>query len=61
MFKERLWPRKSNKNIAFVGKERKEIFFWRNQEEFSNNKIKLGKVIQQNITEEFTFVNRTAD
>ena len=27
MFKEHLWPRKSNKNIAFVGKERKEIFF----------------------------------
>ena len=26
MFKERLWPRKSNKNIAFVGKERKEFF-----------------------------------
>ena len=24
MFKERLWSRKSNKNIAFVGKERKE-------------------------------------
>ena len=23
MFKERFWPRKSNKNIAFVGKERK--------------------------------------
>ena len=26
MFKERLWPRKSNKNIAFAGKERKEFF-----------------------------------
>ena len=26
MFKERLWPRKSKKDIAFVGKERKEFF-----------------------------------
>ena len=26
MFKERLWPRKSKKNIAFVGIEREEIF-----------------------------------
>ena len=24
MFKENLWPKKSNKNIAFLGKERKE-------------------------------------
>ena len=24
MFKERLWSRKSNKNVAFIGKERKE-------------------------------------
>ena len=30
MFKERPWPRKSNKNVAFVGKEKK-FFFWRNQ------------------------------
>ena len=36
MFKERLWPRKSNKNLAFVGKERK-YFFWRNQELFCKN------------------------
>ena len=36
MFKERLWPRKSNKNLAFVGKERKYIF-WRNQELFCKN------------------------
>ena len=27
MFKECLWPRKSNKNIAFVGKERFFFFF----------------------------------
>ena len=27
MFKEHLWPRKSNKNIGLVGKEKKEIFF----------------------------------
>ena len=27
MFKERLWPRKSNKNIALVGRERKFFFF----------------------------------
>ena len=31
MFKEHLGPRKSNKNIAFVGKERKKSFFWRIQ------------------------------
>ena len=61
MFKEHLWRRKSNKNIPFVGKEKKNNFFLRNQKEFSNNKIKLSKVIQWNITEEFTFVNRTAD
>ena len=36
MFKERLWPRKSNKNIAFVGKE-KNFFLLRNQEVFCKN------------------------
>ena len=34
-FKECLWPRKSNKNIAFAGKERN--FFLRNQEVFCIN------------------------
>ena len=34
-FKECLWPRKSSKNIAFVGKERD--FFLRNQEVFCIN------------------------
>ena len=36
MFKERLWPRKSNTNIVFVGKERK-YFYLRNQEVLCKN------------------------
>ena len=36
MFKERLWPRKSNRKLALFGKERK-YFFSRNQEVFCKN------------------------
>ena len=46
MFKERLWPRKSNKNITFVEKERK-YFFWRNQEVFCKN-VTLGSNYSEN-------------
>ena len=35
MFKEHLWPRKNNKNIAFVAKER--YFIWKNQAVFCKN------------------------
>ena len=56
MFKERLWPRKGNKNLAFVGKERKNFFFW---ETWScSAKMLVGKVVPPKIIEEFTFVNR---
>ena len=54
MFKEHLWPRINNKNIAFVGKGRKEIFLKKPRSvlqkcvlQFSNNKIKLRKVLQK--------------
>ena len=57
MFKERLWPRKSNKNIAFVGKERREIFY--EETKRCSAKLLVGKVVPQKISEEFTFVNRT--
>ena len=57
MFKERIWPRKSNKNIAFVGKEWKEIFF--RETKRCSSKMLVGKVVPWKITKEFTFVNRT--
>ena len=53
--------KKKQQKYSFRRKRKKIILFGRSQEEFSNNKIRLGKVIQRNITEEFTFVNRTAD
>ena len=58
-FKECLWPRKSNKNIAFVGKERFFFFFWETKR--CSAKMLVGKVVPRKITEEFTFVNRTTD
>ena len=57
MFKEHLWPRKSNKTVAFVRKERKEILFGETKR--CSAKMLLGKVVPRKITEEFTFVNRT--
>ena len=57
MFNERLWPRKSNKNIVLVGKEKKFFF---GETKRCSAKILLGKVVPRKITEEFTFVNRTA-
>ena len=53
--------KKKQQKYSFHRKRKKIFFFGRNQGEFSNNKIKLGKVIRRNITEEFTFENRTGD
>ena len=51
-------PRKINKNIAFVGKERKETFL--GETKGCSAKMLVGKVVPRKITEEFTFMNRTA-
>ena len=54
IFKEHLWPRKSNKNIAI---EKERNFFWETKK--CSAKMLVGKVVPQKITKEFTFVNRT--
>ena len=50
--------KKNNKNTAFVRKEGKEFFF--GETKTCSAKMLVGKVAPQKITEEFTFVNRTA-
>ena len=50
--------KKNNKNTAFVRKEGKEISFGETKK--CSAKMLVGEVVPRKITEEFTFVNRTA-
>ena len=59
-FKERFWPRKSKKKKKKFLLEKKERKLFYGETKRCSKKMLIGRVVPRKITEEFTFVNRTA-
>ena len=60
-FKERFWPRKSKKKKKkkfLLEKKERKLFYGETKR--CSKKMLIGRVVPRKITEEFTFVNRTA-